>query len=61
MTEEEYSPYCPVCGHCGEIGCCGIKTFLEHHVRGKTNCEHEAQIIDEIEEMFDYYGKKKGE
>lgn len=47
--------YCPECGHCGDIGCCGIKGFIEHHVRGKTNCLHEEEVLDELLEMFDYY------
>lgn len=51
--EEIPSPYCPICEHCGEIGCCGVATFLEHHVRGKTDCMYEDEIIDEIEEWFE--------
>ena len=61
MEEDDWSPYCPVCGHCGETGCCGVACFLEQHVRGKTDCMHEDQIIDEIEEFFEYYkGKNCG-
>ena len=59
MEEDDWSPYCPVCGHCGETGCCGVKCFLEEHVRGKTNCMHEDQIIDEIEEFYEYYKGKR--
>ncbi len=46
--KEEGSMYCPVCGTCGYIGCCGVKNFLEIHVRGKTDCQEEAQMIKEI-------------
>lgn len=53
LEEDIPSPYCEKCGHCGEIGCCGITTFLENHVRGKTDCMYEDEIIDEIEEWFD--------
>lgn len=59
MEEDDCeSPYCPVCGHCGELGCCGIETFLENHVRGKTDCWYEDAIIDEIEEFFEFYKDK---
>lgn len=53
LEEDIPSPYCKKCGHCGEIGCCGITTFLENHVRGKTDCMYEDEILDEIEEWFD--------
>ena len=58
LEEDIPSPYCDVCGHCGEIGCCGVSCFLENHVRGKTNCRYEDEIIDEIEEWFDMEGEK---
>lgn len=51
MGEEEI--YCPECGGCGYIGCDGIKSFLETHVKGKTNCLNEAIFIDEIIEYFE--------
>jgi hypothetical protein len=40
--------YCPKCGHCGFIGCCGVRNFLKEHVLGKTNCQHERNILNEI-------------
>lgn len=40
--------YCPVCGHCSYIGCCGIRSFLKKHVLGKTNCQYERNILNEI-------------
>jgi len=46
--EDIYNPYCEVCGGCGCIGCCGIKRFLEKHVRGKTDCKNEDSFIEEI-------------
>ena len=47
-TKENFSMYCPKCGGCGYIGCCGIKGFLEKHVKGKTDCQEEASFISEI-------------
>ena len=44
--------YCPVCNHCGETGCCGYIDFLEKHVRGKTNCIYEEQILNDLEEWI---------
>ena len=46
--EEEYDMYCKSCGSCGYIGCCGIRSFLKHHVEGKTNCLNEHTFIQEI-------------
>jgi UDP-glucose 4-epimerase len=54
MKKKEFNPYCKVCGGCGYIGCCGIKRFLEKHVKGKTNCKHEEMFIEEI---IDYINK----
>lgn len=59
MEDDIPSPYCEKCGHCGEIGCCGIKSFLEEHVRGKTNCRYEDEILDEIEEWFEMQKEEK--
>ena len=59
MEEEFPSIYCPKCGHCGEIGCCGVETFFNNHVRGKTDCLYEEEIISEIIEMLDFYKEKK--
>ena len=56
--EEDLDLYCPKCGHCGEIGCCGIAGFLEKHVRGKTDCPYEEEILDEMIEMFEYYKER---
>jgi hypothetical protein len=47
-TEEDESPYCETCGGCGYVGCDGVRRFLELHVKGKTNCDHEAAFIEEI-------------
>lgn len=44
--------YCPECGHCGETGCCGFIAFLEKHVRGKTNCLYEQEILNDLEEWI---------
>lgn len=44
--------YCPVCEHCGETGCCGYIGFLEKHVRGKTDCIHEEEILNDLEEWI---------
>lgn len=44
--------YCPKCDHCGETGCCGFIGFLEKHVRGKTDCIYEDQILDDLEEWI---------
>ena len=53
--EEEYeSPYCEVCGTCGYIGCCGIRNFIEEHIKGKTNCKNEDLIISELIDMCEY-------
>ena len=60
MKEDDIpSTYCPICEHCGEIECCGVATFLENHVRGKTNCMYEDEIIDEIEEWFEMQKEEK--
>ena len=55
MSEEEYdSPYCEVCGTCGYLGCCGIRNFIEEHIKGKTNCKNEDIIINELITLCDY-------
>ncbi len=56
---EEFDPYCEVCEGCGFIGCCGIKNFLEEHVRGKTNCKNEDMFIDEIISWINEHDKQK--
>lgn len=45
---EEIGGYCESCGGCGYIACDGIRTFLEKHVKGKTDCSEEAGFIEEI-------------
>lgn len=50
---EEYSSYCPDCGHCGFIDCDGVESFLEQHVRGKTTCQYEDMVIEEIKLLFE--------
>lgn len=44
--------YCKICRGCGEVGCDGIKSFLEKHVRGKTDCLYEDSFINDIEEFY---------
>lgn len=58
ITQEEIdkdaeSFYCDKCGGCGYIGCCGIRDFLEKHVKGKTDCPVEASFIAEIISYID--------
>lgn len=50
--EEDFNPYCTVCGGCGYVMCDGVAAFLLRHVKGKTNCKHEAQFIQEIIEYI---------
>ena len=50
----EESPYCEVCGHCGEIGCCGIRGFIEEHIKGKTNCKNEDGIVQDLISICEY-------
>lgn len=57
-NEEFESPYCEICGHCGYTDCCGIIGFLNEHVKGKTNCKHEEQIIEELIWLFENVGKE---
>lgn len=40
--------YCNSCGGCGYIGCCGVRSFLEKCVAGKTGCKNEETFIKEI-------------
>lgn len=47
-SEDEQSPYCEVCGTCGYIECCGIDSFIENHIKGKTNCKNEEFIIEDL-------------
>lgn len=46
LNEDEF--YCKECGGCGYIGCCGIRHFLEVHVKGKTSCLNEEAFIADI-------------
>ena len=55
--EDEQSPYCEICGHCGEIGCCGIRNFIEEHIKGKTNCKNEDWIISDLISLCEYKDK----
>lgn len=52
--EDDYNPYCEVCGTCGYLGCCGIRNFIEEHIKGKTNCKNENIIINELIDLCDY-------
>jgi len=55
VSIDEDSLYCPTCGGCGYIGCCGVRDFLEKHVKGKTDCPQEAIFIDEMIRHFEEY------
>lgn len=55
--EDEQSPYCEICGHCGEIGCCGIRNFIEEHIKGKTNCKNEDWVISDLISLCEYKDK----
>lgn len=48
------SPYCEICGHCGDIGCCGIRGFIEEHIKGKTNCKNEDGIVQDLISICEY-------
>lgn len=50
--------YCPHCDGCGEVYCDGVFSFLENHVRGRTNCTEEDRFIDQIEELWEDYKKE---
>lgn len=54
MSEEDYNPYCEICGTCGYLGCCGIRNFIEEHIKGKTNCKNEDIVINELIDLCDY-------
>ena len=55
IEEEGEDIYCPTCGHCGDICCCGIYGFLEKHVKGKTNCLYETEILEEIKKAWRHH------
>lgn len=55
--KDEQSPYCEVCGHCCEIGCCGIRNFIEEHIKGKTNCKNEDFVICDLISLCEYKDK----
>ncbi len=46
-------PYCNTCRSCGITECCGIENFLYKHVKGKTNCLYEQDIIENIIEKYE--------
>lgn len=52
ILEAHFDPYCDTCGGCGEVGCDGVASFLEKHVRGKTDCKYEDAYIDDIIECY---------
>ena len=45
---KQESPYCEVCDSCSLIECCGIRNFLDKHVKGKTGCKNEQGVILDI-------------
>lgn len=47
--------YCSVCGSCGITDCCGIDSFLDNHIKGKTNCLYEKDLIEDIKEKYKEY------
>lgn len=49
---------CPTCNSCGFIDCCGVKDFLDNHIKGKTNCLYETFIIHDINKCVDNYLNK---
>ena len=53
-TKEEYSPYCDKCGHCGFVECCGITDFLKKHVKGKTDCPNEREVLQDLITLVNY-------
>lgn len=58
MSEEPLeSPYCDVCGTCGYIDCCGIRNFIDEHIKGKTNCKNEDGIIADLINLCEYKDK----
>ena len=50
--------YCPECSHCGILECCGIENFLDTHVKGKTDCLHEEEIIEELKQIIKEWKNK---
>ena len=54
LDGEYYNPYCETCGTCGYIGCCGIRNFIDEHIKGKTNCKNEDIIINELIDLCEY-------
>jgi len=44
--------YCKTCGGCGEVGCDGIESFLNKHIKGKTDCLYEESYITDIIEFY---------
>ena len=48
VKEEDDDFYCDKCGHCGFIECCGITEFLKKHVKGKTDCQNEAMVLNNL-------------
>lgn len=55
--EPNYNPYCETCGTCGYIGCCGVRSFIDEHIKGKTNCKNEDLIISELIDLCEYKDK----
>lgn len=52
---------CPTCNSCGFIDCCGVKDFLDNHIKGKTNCLYEEDIMNDINEIVNNYLNKNNE
>lgn len=55
VSEKQFDqdiPYCPICGGCGYIGCDGVESFLDDHVKGQTSCTNEGMFISDIKEYI---------
>ena len=50
--QDQGSVYCDVCRGCGEVGCDGIDSFLNEHVKGKTDCAYEESYLLDIAETY---------
>lgn len=49
QEEEDFdSPYCPKCKGCGEVACDGVRSFIDAHIKGKTDCLYEESFIHDI-------------
>mgnify|MGYP001613220012 FL=1 len=54
LDEDPAGIYCEKCNGCGEVGCDGIETFIDKHIRGKTNCQYEESYLTDIINIYEY-------